>query len=173
MGQPFIGQLKIFAGNFAPAGWALCDGQLLSIAENDALFSLIGTTYGGDGQTTFALPDLRGRLPLHQGHGPGLSSRTLGETGGGENVTLTLGQIPSHNHPANASTTGGNSLTPVGNVWSLDPGGENAAYQRAANAQMAPTAIGNAGGSQPHSNLMPYLCVNFIVALFGIFPSQG
>lgn len=169
MAQPYVGEIRMFGGNFAPVGWMLCEGQLLPISENETLFSLIGTAYGGDGQSTFALPDLRGRLPVHMGNG-----FTLAEMGGAENVTLTLQQVPSHNHAAMASTAGGNSVTPKNKVWSLDPAGNNAAYSTSpANAQMAPTALGLTGGSQPHSNFQPYLCINFIISLFGIFPSQG
>ena len=178
MSEPFLGQLKIFAGNFAPVGWAFCDGALLAIVQNEPLFNLIGTTYGGDGQTTFALPDLRGRLPLHQGTGPGGFTTVLGESGGTEAVTLPVSQLPVHSHTAMGNQGGGNTPTPVGNVWSYDPGGDNAAYRtlgqnEAPNAQMSSIAIGPAGGSQPHTNLQPFLCVNFIIALEGVFPTQS
>jgi len=163
---PFVGELRIFAGNFAPAGWMFCEGQILSIADNETLFNLIGTTYGGDGQSTFALPDLRGRLPLHQGNG-----FTMAQTGGAEQVTLSVAQIPAHNHQFVAiGDQRGTQTNPAGNLvaqsFNVTPyindvptGTFNAA------------AIGSAGGSQPHSNFQPYLCLNFIVSLFGIFPS--
>jgi microcystin-dependent protein len=171
MSEPFLGEIRMFAGNFAPQGWAFCDGQFLPISENDALFALMGTTYGGDGQTTFRLPDLRGRFPMHQGSGPGLNTRVMGESGGTESETLTVQQIPNHSHLARAAA-GGNKLTPGGNFWSTDPGGNTAAYTDSSNNVMAPGAIALAGGSQPHGNVQPFLCVNFIIALFGIFPSQ-
>ena len=167
MAQPYIGEIRMFGGNFAPVGWMFCEGQLLPISENDALFNLIGTTYGGDGQTTFALPDLRGRLPAHQGSGT-----VIGESGGVEQVTLTVGQIPIHTHPLLASAGPGNANAPGGNVT-----GESAAvkiyYADQPTVAMGPQAISPTGGSQPHSNFQPYLCINFIISLFGIFPSQG
>jgi microcystin-dependent protein len=166
MSQPFIGEIRIFAGNFAPAGWMFCEGQLLSISENDALFTLIGTTYGGDGQSTFALPDLRGRLPVHQGNGV-----IQGETGGVEQVTLTEQQIPVHSHPLTASAGPGNLNSPAGNVL-----GESAAVKiyvaEQPTASLSPSALAATGGSQPHDNFQPYLCLNFIISLFGVFPSQ-
>lgn len=163
---PYVGEIRMFAGNFAPAGWMFCEGQLLPISENDVLFNLIGTTYGGDGQSTFALPDLRGRLPLHFGNG-----FTLAETGGVENVTLTVGQIPAHSHPFLGSTSPGDQSTPVGNL----PAASNVVslFSAAApNASMAAQTLSSVGGSQPHNNFQPYLCINFIISLFGIFPSQ-
>ena len=166
MAQPYVGEIRMFAGNFAPLGWFLCDGQLLSIAENEVLFQLIGTTYGGDGQSTFALPDLRGRLPLHQGGG-----FTLGEPGGVEHVTLTTQQLPAHTHAmlaSNAASTTPNPLnatTSVNNVVQFFSGD-------APSSNMATSAISSTGGSQPHGNMQPYLCVNFIISLFGVFPSQ-
>jgi microcystin-dependent protein len=173
MSQPYIGEIRMFAGNFAPAGWMLCEGQLLAISEFEALFNLLGTTYGGDGQSTFALPDLRGRLPMHMGQG-----FTLAENGGVEVVTLTVQQIPSHSHVPLCSVAG-NSGTPVRNYWATDPFGNTAAYNESDGSMMSvgnghgvPGAIGSAGGSQPHNNLSPYLCVDFIISLFGIFPSQ-
>lgn len=173
MSQPYVGEIRMFAGNFAPQGWAFCQGQLMAISENTALFSLVGTTYGGDGQTTFALPDLQSRFPMHQGQGAGLSSRTLGERGGTETVTLTVNQIPAHAHPAICSSGGGNSGTPVGNFWSTDPMGNTAAYTTATDSQMLASAIGTTGGSQPHDNMKPFLAVSFIISLFGVFPSQN
>jgi microcystin-dependent protein len=169
MSSPFIGEIRMFAGNFAPAGWAFCDGSLLPISENDALFNLIGTTYGGDGQTTFALPDLRGRLPIHQG--PGF---LIGQKAGTETVTLTTNQIPAHAHQAVCSAGGGDSASPVGRFWSTDPAGNTAAYNESTDGStMAGGALAPAGGGQPHNNLSPYLCVNFILSLFGVFPSQS
>lgn len=165
MAQPYVGEIRMFAGNFAPAGWMFCEGQLLPISENETLFQLIGTTYGGDGQSTFALPDLRGRLPIHQGNG-----FILAETGGAEEITLTVSQIPAHSHPLLATQTVANDANPGSNLLAqattFDP------YQtNPANAAMAPQSAGSTGGSQPHSNFQPYLCVNFIISLFGIFPS--
>lgn len=168
MSSPYVGEIRMFAGNFAPQGWALCNGQQISIADNDVLYSLIGTTYGGDGQITFALPNLQSRFPVHQGNGA-----VIGETFGVESVTLTLTQIPSHTHTAPCSTQGTKS-TPQGNVWATDPNANIAPYSdAAANGAMAPGALGNAGGAQPHDNLQPYLVVNFIISLFGTFPSQN
>lgn len=170
MAQPYVGEIRMFAGNFAPAGWEFCSGQLLSISENETLFQLIGTTYGGDGQSTFALPDLRGRVPNHQGQGPGLSNYVLSQLGGVEEVTLTVSQIPSHTHPMLASSIGAAGANPQNSVFAAttgfdlyfpDPDGGN----------FATNAISIVGGSQPHTNFQPYLCVNFIISLFGIFPS--
>lgn len=167
MAQPYVGEIRMFAGNFAPAGWMFCEGQLLPISEYETLFNLIGTTYGGDGQSTFALPDLRGRIPIHFGNG-----FTLAETGGVETVTLTVSQIPAHSHPYLASTGSTNpSIHPTGNV--IDSSANVKMYrQAAANIGFSPAAIGSTGGSQPHDNFQPYLCVDFIISLFGIFPSQ-
>ena len=164
MAQPYVGELRMFAGNFAPAGWMFCDGVLLPISENETLFNLIGTTYGGDGQSTFGLPDLRGRLPVHQGNG-----FVLAETGGAEEVTLTVNQIPAHGHAWLASEGAASAATPAGNV----PAEASKRFYAAPGtlAPMAPAAISSVGGSQPHSNFQPYLCVNFIISLFGIFPS--
>ncbi len=170
MGTPFIGEIRMFGGNFAPAGWAFCSGQLLPISGNDALFSLIGTTYGGDGQNTFALPDLRGRVPVHVGQGPGLSSYTLGQGGGSETVTLTSNQIPAHTHTPRASSGGGTANSPANNVWAAAT--DVSPFNTAPNVAMNPNAVGPAGGSQPHENMLPFLAVNFIISLFGIFPSQ-
>jgi microcystin-dependent protein len=165
MAQPYVGEIRMFAGNFAPAGWMFCDGQLLPISENETLFQLIGTTYGGDGQTTFALPDLQSRVPLHMGNGP-----ILAETGGVETVTLTTQQIPIHNHALLGSTGNGDQANPSGNVLASSTLLKLYAVETA-NATMAASAISPVGGSQPHENLQPYLALNFIISLFGIFPS--
>jgi microcystin-dependent protein len=172
MSEPFVGEIRMFAGNFAPRGWAFCDGQLLAVSQNDALFSLFGTIYGGDGRTTFGLPDMRGRIPLHQGQGPGLSSRRLGSKGGSETETLTTNQLPSHSHTLEANTRSPNMRAPEGNVLS-DPNPAGRIYDAVAqDASAATTSIANTGGSRSHTNLMPTICVNFIVALFGIYPSR-
>ena len=166
MGQPYVGEIRMFAGNFPPNGWMFCEGQLLPISENETLFNLIGTTYGGDGQSTFALPDLRGRVPIHMGNGV-----SLAETGGVEDVTLTTQQIAAHGHTLLGSSLVANDPNPQNNVL-----GESSAvsmYQSAApTTPMADKSIGSVGGSQPHYNFQPYLCVDFIISLFGIFPSQ-
>ena len=164
MGQPYVGEIRIFAGNYAPYGWAFCNGATLPISGNDVLFNLIGTTYGGDGQTTFNLPDLQGRVPVHVG--PGFA---LGQKAGVEAVTLTTSQIPAHGHAANASSLGALSRDPAGNVWAAWNGHQFS--DQASDAAMNPGAIGNAGGSQPHDNMVPFLGINFIISLFGIFPS--
>lgn len=173
MSDPFVGEIRMFAGNFAPRGWAFCDGQLLAISQNDTLFSLLGTIYGGDGRISFGLPDMRGRLPLHAGSGPGLTSRRLGSKGGAENVTLTLGELGSHSHSLYASTADATSQTPQGHVMAAGIGVD---YLAAAGpgAAMADAMIGAAGPDTPrsHSNLMPALCINFIIALAGIYPSR-
>jgi len=163
--QPYVGEIRMFAGNFAPAGWQFCDGHLLPIAENETLFNLIGTTYGGDGQATFALPDLRGRIPLHQGAG-----FLLAETGGAETITLTLNQIPAHRHSPMASSAIANRTAPLGMVLG-SPSSADLYRAGTASASLAPQAVGAAGGTQPHTNLQPYLCISFIISLFGIFPS--
>lgn len=166
MAQPYVGEIRMFAGNFAPAGWMFCEGQLLPISENETLFQLIGTTYGGDGQSTFALPDLRGRLPIHQGNG-----FILAQTGGAEAITLTVPQLPAHSHPLLASTSAANDSNPAGNVAA-----QASSFFPYLNAPpttpMAASSIAATGGSQPHTNFQPYLCVDFIISLFGIFPSQ-
>jgi microcystin-dependent protein len=165
MSQPFIGEIRMFGGNFAPAGWALCQGQALAISDNDALFNLIGTTYGGDGQSTFNLPNLQGRLPLHQGSG-----FVIGQNAGAESVTLTVQTIPAHSHPMAASLNNALSSTVAGNI--VGSVGATQIYREAAAASpMASTACTFTGGSQPHENMQPFLCLNFIISLFGIFPS--
>ncbi len=171
MSSPYVGEIRIFAGNFAPLGWMLCQGQLLPIAENTTLFQLIGTTYGGDGQSTFALPDLQGRVPVHMGTGPGLSSHTIGEQGGAEAVTLTTNQIPAHTHPGQASSAAATASGPAGNVWAT--GTTTPFSDQAADSHVQAAAIQTVGGSQPHDNMVPFLAVNFIISLFGIFPSQN
>lgn len=163
--QPYVGEIRMFAGNFAPAGWMFCEGQLLPISEYETLFNLIGTTYGGDGQSTFALPDLRGRIPIHQGNG-----FILAETSGAEEITLTVSQIPAHSHPLLASGAGATSRSPIGNALAQASGD---VYVQTLDPQtMSAQSIGATGGSQPHSNFQPYLCVDFIISLFGVFPSQ-
>lgn len=170
MAQPYVGEIRMFAGNFAPAGWMFCDGSLLPISQYDTLFVLIGTTYGGDGQDSFALPDLRSRVPIHQGQGPGLSSYVIGESGGVEVVTLSPNQIPIHSHTPNASNSGG-SDNPANNFWGNSATGKP--YVAAPpTVQMNAGTILPQGGSQPHENMIPFLCVSYIISLFGIFPSQ-
>jgi microcystin-dependent protein len=169
MSSPYIGEIRIFAGNFAPQGWAFCDGQVLAISDNDVLFNLIGTTYGGDGQSTFALPDLRGRVPIHMGTGAG-TAFTLAETGGVETVTLTTPQIPAHTHPFIVSTDAGTQPAPAGNV--LATSATVAMYKFATPTTAMAEHTSSTGGSQPHSNFQPYVCVSFIISLFGVFPSQ-
>lgn len=162
----------MFGGNFAPSGWAMCQGQLIAISENDTLFQLIGTTYGGDGQSTFALPDLQGRVPIHQGQGPGITQNyTIGEKAGVENVTLTTGQLPVHTHSLLASTNNALNTSPTNNV--LAAGITTKMYtEDVANQAMNAGAITPAGGSQPHDNMQPFLVLTFIISLFGVFPSQ-
>ncbi len=177
MADPFIAEIKIFAGNFAPRGWAFCDGALLQIAQNTALFSLIGTTYGGDGRTTTALPNMQGRLPMHPGNGPGLTSRRLGERGGAETVTLSTAQIPNHNHSVSATVQPGREDDPSGNVY-LAAGKTRSTKVYARNSatldsKMKAAALPNQGGGQPHNNLPPYLAMYFIIALTGTYPSRS
>lgn len=169
MAEPFIGQIQSFGFNFAPRNWAMCNGQILSIAQNTALFSLLGTTYGGNGQTTFALPDLRGRTSLHQGQGPGLTNRTIGEVSGSETVTLINSEMPMHNHLVNASAGTKLNTTPGGN----NLGGATIYTNAALDSVMDPAMITPSGGSQPHNNMQPYLVINWCIALQGIFPSRN
>jgi microcystin-dependent protein len=165
MAQPYVGEIRMFAGNFPPQGWLFCEGQLLPISENETLFQVIGTRYGGDGQNTFALPDLRGRVPMHQGNG-----FIVGETGGAEEITLTVNQIPSHSHPVLASTAAGQSSAVQNNVLTktvqnlYNPNNSNL-------VAMNPQVCAPVGGSQPHSNLQPFLCIDFIISLFGLYPT--
>lgn len=171
MSDPFVAEIRMFAGNFAPTGWATCNGQLLPISQNTALFSLLGTYYGGDGKSTFALPDLQDSAPMHAGNGAGLSQRFLGEQSGSPTVTLLQSEIPSHNHIANAKTSLGNSQTPALQTWA----GSNNAKQYVntnPNIPMSPFALAIAGSDFPHNNLAPYLVVTFIIAMQGVFPPR-
>jgi microcystin-dependent protein len=167
MGEPYVGEIRMVGFNFAPVGWMLCQGQLLPIAENETLFTLIGTTYGGDGQETFALPNLQSRVPMHQGSG-----FTLSEMGGVETVTLTVNQIPAHQHPPGVSSGSGSSNTPANSVSATWAGSQYSDQGITPNAFMNLSAMAPAGGSQPHDNMLPYLAINFIISLFGVFPSQ-
>lgn len=174
MASPFLAQITLFAGNFAPRGWAFCSGQIMAISQNTALFALLGTTYGGNGQTTFALPDLRSRVPIHPGQGPGLSNYDLGQSGGVESVTLLASQMPPHSHPLNANTSAGTLRDPGGNALAKEATGQTSVYHNAApNTTMAAASIGSTGGGQPFTNVQPYLAVNFIIAIEGIFPSRN
>jgi microcystin-dependent protein len=176
MSQPYVGEIRMFGGNFAPAGWMFCDGQTLPISENDTLFNLIGTTYGGDGQETFNLPNLQSRVPLHAGTGPGGITYQLGEAAGVESVTLTVNQIPNHTHPL-AVTNNGQVLAPTTSTIIATPtGGPQGAktfVAAAADTQLSNTSILPTGGSQPHDNMQQYLVINFIISLFGIYPSPN
>lgn len=171
MSTPYIGEIRIFGGNFAPVGWAFCDGSLLAIAENDALFNLIGTTYGGDGVSTFALPDLRGRVPLHMGQGNGLSPRALGAMGGVEVVALQPNQLPEHSHVAQADNADGTQAAPQNAIWATSA--LNQFSSNPINNTMNPAALGASGGKQAHENMLPFLTLNFIIALAGIYPTPG
>ena len=174
--DPFVGEIRIFAGNFAPTGWALCNGQLLPISQNTALFSLLGTFYGGDGKTTFALPNLQGSAPLMVGQGNGLSDRSLGETGGTNNVTLIASEMTAHAHPVYGSSSPGTDVVPTNNDWgvaSVTRGQKLYAQTAGTSPAMSPEAFGMSGGSQPHNNLPPYLTLTFIIALQGVFPPRS
>ena len=172
MAQPYVGEIRIFGGNFAPVGWMFCDGSTLPISGNETLFQLIGTTYGGDGQSTFKLPDLRGRVPVHQGTNPGTGTTyILGEQSGVESVTLTTQQIPQHSHALLATNAIGTQANPGGNVLANSQGPQPY-IQENPDASLNPQTLAPAGGSQPHENLQPFLGLNFIISLFGIFPSQ-
>jgi microcystin-dependent protein len=171
MSEPFIAEIRIFAGNFAPRNWAFCNGQLLPISQNTALFSLVGTTYGGDGRTTFGVPNLQGRAPMHPGRGPGLTSRRLGQTGGTTTVTLTEAQIPPHRHNARGSSSENDQSTAVNHSWGADEAGD--LYRDAEDVTMANNVLLNVGGGQPHTNMQPYLGLYFIIALVGTYPSRG
>lgn len=173
MGEPFIGEIRMFGGSFAPAGWAMCQGQLMPISQNDALFTLIGTTYGGDGQETFGLPDLQGRTPIHFGQGPGLSQNyQIGEKAGVESVTLTTQQIPSHTHPFLCSGEFAQNAQPQGGYFAQLNTGSLYIGPADPMANMNAQVLAPVGGSQPHENMMPYLTITFILSLFGVFPSQ-
>jgi microcystin-dependent protein len=173
MSQPYVGEIRMFGGNFAPASWAFCNGQLLPISQNETLFQLIGTTYGGDGQNTFALPDMQGRIPIHQGTGPGLSTYVIGQAAGVENVTLTANQIPSHTHDLLAGAGGTKQASPSNAYWAS--GGP----QQFASGRVTPITgalqggLGQTSGGQSHTNVMPFLAVSFIISFFGIFPSPN
>jgi microcystin-dependent protein len=172
MGQSYVGEIRMFAGNFAPVGWMFCQGQLLPISENETLFNLIGTTYGGDGQSTFALPNLSSRIPVHAGT---LSGRTfqLGEAAGEETVTLTTNQIPTHTHVPACNSANGTATSPAGAVWAANTDAGAYAAVVATPANMNAAAAGPSGGSQPHDNMVPFLCINFIISMFGVFPTQN
>jgi len=170
MSTPYVGEIRMAGFNFAPVDWELCDGQLLSIAENNTLFNLIGTTFGGDGQNTFALPDLRGRIPFHMGTFNG-NSLVIGQIAGTEDVTLTQGQIPIHAHSLGASSGNGTQVTPQGGVWAASPLDQFS--NEVPTGTMGPTTFSATGGSQPHDNMPPFQVVNFIISLFGIYPTQG
>ncbi len=172
MSDPFVAEIRIFAGNFAPRGWALCNGQLMSISQNTALFSLLGTTYGGDGRTTFGLPDFQGIAPMSQGQGPGLSSYDLGQTGGETQVTLLASEMPAHTHSVSGSASDGGDRSPAAERFAVEVGGVNSYAAPGAPAALAAQALGPTGGSQPHNNLMPYLTMTFVIALQGIFPQR-
>jgi microcystin-dependent protein len=173
MAQPYVGEIRMFGGNFAIQGWAFCDGSLQSISQNPTLYQLLGTTYGGDGTSTFGLPDLRGRIPVHQGQGTGLQNYVLGQKGGVETVTLTGSQLPAHSHTAMGSAAGGAATSPANNTW-----GNNAIANKSfgpgtsANNSMNAGSLGLTGGNQPHDNLLPFVVISFIISLFGVFPSQ-
>jgi microcystin-dependent protein len=178
MSDPFVAEIRIVGFNFAPTGWAVCNGQLMPISQNTALFSLLGTTYGGDGKTTFALPDLQGSAPMHWGQGAGLSQRFIGETGGSDFVTLLTSEMPVHAHTfANASqatTAAGGLQDPTNNIWSqLSGRSAPPLYSSASDTSMSPLAYGGAGSNLPHNNMQPYLTLNFVIALQGIFPPRG
>jgi microcystin-dependent protein len=172
MAQPYVGEIRMFAGNFAPNGWMFCEGQTLPISENDVLFQLIGTTYGGDGEETFNLPNLASRVPMHMGTGPDGTMYQIGEMAGTEQETLSVQQIPSHTHPLTGSQALGSTATPVGNVLATTTTPIALYYEGGVDTNMNAQAITPVGGSQPHENTQPFLCINFIISLFGIFPSQ-
>jgi microcystin-dependent protein len=174
MTDPFVAEIRLFPFTFAPKGWAFCDGQLLPISQNTALFSLLGTTYGGDGKSTFALPDLQGRVPVNDGQGPGLSERFLGEASGSETITLLESEIPAHTHAMAASAAAAVSRSPSAELFANESGGVNsyASLSGAPSALLAAAACGPRGGSQPHNNLAPYLVVNYCIALQGVFPQR-
>jgi microcystin-dependent protein len=173
MAEPFLGEIRMFGFNFAPSGWAMCNGQLLPISQNTALFALIGTFYGGNGTTTFALPNLQSSVPIHLGQGPGLSPYVIGQIGGYETITLTQGQMPQHTHVVQCNSAGGNQASPAGNFPAVESTGTSLDYSNSAGSQMSTAMNSNAGGGQAHSNIQPFLVVNFCIALQGIFPSRN
>jgi len=174
MGEPYVGEIRMFGGSFAPAGWAMCNGATLAISENDTLFNLIGTTYGGDGQETFNLPDLQGRAPVHMGQGPGISQNyVIGEKAGVESVTLTTNQIPIHTHSFVASSDAGQSAQPQNALFALLPTGNLYTQPQQPAVNLNSNMLSAAGGSQPHDNIQPYLCITFIISLFGVYPSPS
>ncbi len=171
MAQPYVGEIRMFAGNFAPAGWMFCDGQQLPISENETLFQLIGTTYGGDGEETFNLPNLQSRVPLHFGTGPNGTAYQIAEMAGTEQETISTQQMPNHTHPLLAATTAGSQPSPANGVLAQTGGGISLYYEGGTDSNMNAAAITPLGGSQPHENCQPFLCINYIISLFGIFPS--
>jgi len=175
--DPFVAEIRIFPFNFAPRGWAFCDGQLLPLSQNTALFSLLGTTYGGNGQSNFALPNMQGNAPMHPGQGPGLSLHDLGETSGSETVTLLITEMPSHSHPPVNARAAGGQANPTGNMWGTSNASKVAAFfyapAQGTPVVMNPISFGPVGGSLPHNNMMPYLTLNFCIALQGVFPPRG
>jgi microcystin-dependent protein len=175
MATPFIAEIRMFGGNFAPRGNAFCNGQILAIAQNTALFSLLGTTYGGNGQTNFALPNLQSRAPMHPGQGPGLTARFLGEEGGSESVALIATEMPAHTHQASGVATAGGQASPANATWATVASGRNPLplYAPTPNTTLNPLALSVAGGSQPHENMPPFLAITFIIALQGVFPPRN
>jgi microcystin-dependent protein len=174
MSNPFLGEIRMVAFNFAPVGWALCNGQILPISQNVALFDILGTTYGGDGQKTFALPNLQGCVPIHMGTNTSGTPYIIGEQGGAENVTLTLAELPPHNHPVNCVNSGGTQASPAGGYPAIESTGTSLDYSNGpSSGQMSSSMIANTGGGDPFSVQQPYLCVNFVIALSGIFPSRS
>lgn len=171
--NPFVGEIMKFGGNFAPRAWALCEGQLLAISSNDALFSLLGTTFGGDGRTTFGLPDLRGRVPVHPGNGPGLSNISWGEKGGQNTVTLTQNQMPQHNHSLNVNSGGANTANPTNSYIAANSEGIKHYSNTLSSSAIASNSVVNEGGNQSHSNMQPYLGITYCIALFGVYPSRS
>lgn len=172
MSQPYVGEIRMFGGNFAPAGWSFCNGSVLSINDNEVLFQLIGTTYGGDGQSTFALPNLQSRVPIHAGSGPG-TTFSLAQSGGTETVTLTTQQLPAHAHPLIANNNTANTATPSNGYLARSSDIKAFVGNSTPSDSLLPTTVTNSGGNQPHENVQPFLCVNFIISLFGIFPSAS
>jgi microcystin-dependent protein len=172
-GEPFIGEIVMFAGNFAPRGWAMCDGQLLAVSQNDALFSILGTTYGGDGRTTFALPDLRSRVPIHAGTGPGFSTRRLGSKSGSETNILSVNNLPSHSHTVNAVIEDGNQSLPTGNLPAGTKLLDKEYSDATGNTTMSASMLNNTGNNQAVNNMQPYLTIHYIIATIGVFPSRN